>query len=104
MCGSLAEEAEVAGCPHDSGAEVVLPDAIDYDSRGERMRVAREPAGQLKPAAALRDSGLILAREDDRKTARHQIAEAQVGASDVDLDIVESGLRALRAAALLRGV
>ncbi len=38
MGGRVALFAEVAGCAHQTLAEVLLPDAIDDDAGGERIR------------------------------------------------------------------
>ncbi len=35
--GSVAAEAKVARCGNDAGAEVMMPEAVDDDSAGERV-------------------------------------------------------------------
>ena len=47
----LAQLAEVARGGHQPAAEMILPDAVDDDARGERIVRLREPAGQRRAAA-----------------------------------------------------
>src|SRR2546421_1247182 len=60
--------------------------------------IRRPPRSTLFPYTTLFRS------ENDRETARHQVAQPQIGAADMHLYIMEPGLWTLRAAALLRGV
>src|SRR5207249_9076303 len=52
MRGLLAHDSEVAGCADQSFPEVMLPDAVHDDARGERIVRAGEPPGQRQPAQA----------------------------------------------------
>ena len=52
--GRVARRAEVVDAPHQARAEEVLPDPVDEDAGRERVLLAREPTGQLEPAALRR--------------------------------------------------
>ena len=49
IAGALTLRAEIVGCGNDAAAEMVLPDAVDHDSRGELARAVidvRDPIGE----------------------------------------------------------
>ena len=75
MRGPLAACPEVVARGHEPPAEMVLPDAIDHDPRGERILGTGDPARQLEPAAA-RLVGV------DRAPSRPAPAEA-IGRADL---------------------
>ncbi len=58
----IAAQAEIARCPHQAGAEVMQPDAIDQDARRQRIITIRNSASQLQAAAALTERLAFLAR------------------------------------------
>ncbi len=70
----LAELAEVAGRADQAPAEVVLPDAVHHHARSERVILAGDRAGQLKPAAALREGRRVLNGEDGQEAMRGLLA------------------------------
>ena len=51
----LAEQAEVARRADEAEAEMVLPDAVDHDARGQRIVLVGDRVRQFQPAAALRE-------------------------------------------------
>src|SRR5207302_9946250 len=65
----FAEGAKVTRGPHQSLAEMVLPDAIDQDPSREGVVLAGNRVSQLEPAASL-GKGLVFAAEDAKKAMR----------------------------------
>ena len=61
MRRALAHDAEIAGRADDAAAEVIMPDAIDHDARGQRIVGVGEP---------LRQRGAAAGRFDIRRAAR----------------------------------
>ncbi len=100
----FTELAKVAGGADDPLAEVMLPNAIHHHSCRQGIGRAGDPARQLHPAAAVGDRRLVVAGEDARESARHQLAEPIIAATDMHRNIVESALRALRATPFLNAV
>ena len=97
----FAALAEIVGGADQALAEVVLPDPIDHDAGRQRMVGARQPVGQLPPAAPLGDPRRVLARQDAREAARHGLAGLLVVAAQEDLGVLEALVtRALGAAVL----
>ena len=56
--GPFAGHAEIVDGPDDATSEVVLPDPVHHDSRGERMVRPRQPASESETAARLSRSGI----------------------------------------------
>src|SRR2546428_335391 len=52
MRGTLAIAAKVVHGAHNAFTEMVLPDSVDHDARGERVLRARDPARQRNAARA----------------------------------------------------
>ena len=50
---SFASQSEIAGRSHQTGSEVVHPDAIDDDSRGERVVGTGNRPREFQPSAAV---------------------------------------------------
>src|SRR6185369_11933015 len=53
-----AVEAEVVGCVDEAHAEVVMPEAVDYNARGERVVSIGNPVGEFGPSLSVRSIGL----------------------------------------------
>ena len=52
MGGRHSSLAEIAGRAHDALAEMMLPDAVHHDARGERVVGRGDPIGKAAPAIA----------------------------------------------------
>ena len=64
--GGSPNVTEIAGRADDAAAKMVLPDAIDHDTRGQRVLGRGDPVGQLATAS----TGLgLLGRSGDRNVA-----------------------------------
>ena len=86
MRGTLAQLAEIAGRAHDSLAEMMLPDAIHHDARGQRIARIGDRLGQVQPAAAVRETAAARRRERiDTKMRRHHLALVGAIAAEVDM-------------------
>src|SRR5439155_17941304 len=80
--------AEVVRRTDQAVAEVMLPDAVHHDARGERVAGVGDFLSDLEPAAAGSDWGLILSRDRLQKAPRRRIAQALMIAANVDAHIV----------------
>ena len=83
---------------------MILPDAIDHDTGGQGMLGGNQPASQLKPAAAFANGRLLVAGHDARKTPRNRLPQPGITASNVNADVVNTGLRTVRHPAFLSAV
>ena len=101
MRGGRAELAVIVGRADDPFAEVMLPDAVDHHARDQRMLWAGEPLRELAPPAAGLDRRLGRPRDDLRKAAGDDVAEAIISTANVDRDILHGGEEALGRTALL---
>jgi hypothetical protein len=63
VAGPFAQDAEVAASGHQPAAEVVLPDTVDHDPRGQRVVARGDRTGELEPAAAARKRCLITPKD-----------------------------------------
>ena len=88
MAGPRAAGTEVAGGRHDSAAEMPVPDAIDDDARGQRIRRIGDPLGEFETAAAGRLLGQLLPTEDAEEAAAHLVALLPALAAFLDLLVV----------------
>src|SRR5205807_694424 len=101
MRGRLAQLAEVAGRAHDALAEMLLPDTVGHDPRGQRILWTGYPLRKLQAAAPLRDWRLVFACDDAREMPRHELTQPIVAAANVDAHVVHTCLRTKRTAAFL---
>src|SRR5580704_15297219 len=86
MRGTLAHLAEVIRGPHNTFAEMPLPDAIYHHARRERMVRPRQPLCQSFASAAGGDLWLGCAcRQDFWEAFRRVLTRAVVVASNEDL-------------------
>ena len=85
----LGAQAEVAGGLDQSAAEVVGPDPVDDDPRGERIVGGDDGLGQLQPAGAVGEGPGFAAAEQLDEAAVHGVAPAVFVAADVDVGVVE---------------
>ena len=84
--GALAPRAEVVRRADEPLPEQVLPDPVHRHAAGERIPVAGEPVGQLRPAADVRPD-LRRSRLDDRdEPARDRLSPVVGIAADADRD------------------
>ena len=82
MAWFLAHPPEIARRIDDAPAEMVQPDPVDHDPRGEWIVRPRNRFRQIEPAA----SRLELApSKDAEKAARHLRAEIVLAAADVNM-------------------
>ena len=82
MAGAFAHASEVARRVYDAAAEVVQPNAVDHDPRGERIVVTCDGLGQVEPAA----SGLEwFTAENGEKPPRDLGAKIVLAAANVDV-------------------
>ena len=51
MRGRIAEQTDVVGRPHDASAEVMLPETVHHDARGEPVVGGGDPVGEGQPSA-----------------------------------------------------
>src|SRR6516162_2539042 len=83
----LAPFAEITGSLHEALAEMVVPDSIHHDPRGERIGRISEPARQFQPAAAFAALRQPHAAEHFRKAAGYLFAQALRVALDLDASV-----------------
>ena len=74
----VAAQAEVAGCSHQALAEVVHPDAVDHDARGQRVVLAGDGPGQFQPAAALAERLPLVAGQHLQVTPRQMDPDGRI--------------------------
>ena len=80
--GLVADHAEIARRARERLAEVVLPDAVHEDARGERIGGIGDGVGELAATAACAEKRGIFARKNLEKTARRRFAmPAQIAAN-----------------------
>src|SRR5687767_15059392 len=72
----LAARAEVARRAHEAVAEVILPDAIDHDARGEGVVLAGDRFRELEASAAACEWLAVGARDDRGELPRDFLARA----------------------------
>src|SRR5206468_10956165 len=70
---------------------MMLPDPVDHDARGERVRPARERLGQLQSAAPAGEAGRLALTQNCQEATRRGLAEVCRAAPDLDAH-VERGL------------
>ena len=71
MSWPLSTFAEIIGSADQALAEMMLPDPVDHDAGGQRIVGARQPVGQLQPAAALGDPLGVFPRQNAWEPTRH---------------------------------
>ena len=90
MGGFTADRAEVARRVDDAAAEVPVPDAVDDDSRGERVLGVGDPARQFEPPARIacdRWRRHEVVGDLEESAGLRFVGEVQVAAADVDRQI-----------------
>src|SRR5579884_2968038 len=93
MGGRLALFAEITGSLHEALAEMVVPDSIHHDARGERVGRIGEPARQFQPSAAFGSLRQPHAAEHFRKAAGYLFAQTLRVALDLDTGVADPFLR-----------
>ena len=83
---------------------MVLPDAIDNDTGDKRIAGIGQPLGEFDPSASLADSERRLVIENDRESPLDFITQCIVTPAFVNPDVVDTRLRAVRAAAVLQSM
>ena len=90
MRGALAGRAEIIDRAHEARTHQPAPRAIRDHARGERMGGARDPVGQLTPAAfAGRELRWRTVRRDLQQATWRLRAEAARDAADTDLSVAD---------------
>ena len=82
----------------------MLPDAVDHDTRRQRILRAGNPVGELQASAPLGDRRLSFSGKNARQTARHHVPEPVVPPANVDRHIVNARVAAFRNAAFLQAM
>src|SRR5436190_21204409 len=75
MGWSFATGAEIAGGADEAEAEVILPDAVDHDARGEGVVFAGDGFGKFQTAAAIFEGLAIWWGENCGESAGYFVAE-----------------------------
>ena len=68
----IATESEVARCANQSRSEVVHPDTIHDDARGERIIWIDDSACEFQPSAAVTEELVLAASQARQKTCRRE--------------------------------
>src|SRR5262245_29844862 len=63
VSGTLADRTPVVGRTHQALVEMPLPDAVDHDARGQRMRGTGQPARQLDPSTTVVNLGAVISAQ-----------------------------------------
>src|SRR5438093_5851356 len=86
MRRTLAHLSQVVRIARNALAEVILPDAIDHDARGQRIFRTRNPIGQRQAAArySLRHIGFrrLIVMIDGREYTRSDLLARRLQVSD----------------------
>src|SRR5262245_4891773 len=90
MRWELSCRAKVVGRANQARAEQPVPDSVNDDAGGQRVVTARQPLGQLAPAALPgRQCRRFAARRHLEEAARRLLAQAVNAAADVDAGILD---------------
>ena len=77
MARLFGAQPEIARRLHQSGAEVMLPDAVYHDARSERIVRAGNGAGEFESSAALPERLALWAGDYFDELARYFLAQAR---------------------------
>ena len=91
MGGRLAPHAEVARRAYQAGAEVMQPEAVDQHPSRERILRAGNGAGQLKPAAPLRERLPLRTGQHRQELPRHGLSPIVRIAANQDMRLDRLG-------------
>src|SRR5436305_14689288 len=64
MAGTITASAEVAGRFYQPGSKMMLPDAVDHHTSGQRVLRAGNGSGQLEPPAPVLERLPVWSRDD----------------------------------------
>jgi hypothetical protein len=78
----LAEDAEVIDAGDEAAAEEVMPNAVDEDARGERIRRISDFLGEFQTAARLRRKVLLRSGDGFQKSMRNRFSGCSAVAAD----------------------
>ena len=91
VTGAISNAAEIARSAHDAGAEMMLPDAIGHDARGEGIGGADDSLRQVQSATACSERLRLTRAEDGEKMARNFFAQVVLVTGDADTLIMRFG-------------
>ena len=84
----VAGLAEIVDRPHQSLAEMMLPDAVHHDARGQRIIRTEQRLGQFQASAAIRIRRRLVRGQHVQKSAGSLSAWIEVIAAQVDAQVV----------------
>src|SRR4051812_10930350 len=87
MARRFRAQTKIARRPDQSRAEMMLPEAIHHDARGERVVGAGDGSCEFEPAAALVEGLALRPGNHFQELARHFLTEARGAAAFEDTRI-----------------